>query len=314
MKFNTKTIGLGIFFFVFFLSGVSLIQAQNATDFGFVEGCNYKKSVVYKTVDGRNLIMDIFYPKAEKMKKKAPWVMYVHGGGWAGGNKENIFRAATLGTLQKLIDNGYVVATIDYRLAKAPVTTYESVVDCKDAAKFLLKNAELYKLDKKKYGIWGGSAGGHLSLVTALVPDSYFPGDVQLADVHPKFKCIVSLFPFTSCLNADLRPGSIFGDGTLFNRLLGASLEEKPELARLLSPSEFLTHKSPSILLVHGDKDTTLPIINSLYLMEVANEKNADVQLLTVKNGGHSFSGSNISPSFEGIADATGKFIFSHIK
>jgi hypothetical protein len=149
--------------------------------------------------------------------------------------------------------------------------------------------------------------------VTALVPDSYFPGDVQLSDIHPKFKCVASFFPFTSCLNPDIRPGSIFEDGTLFTRLLGGTLEEKPELARLLSPTEFLDANSPSILLLHGDKDTTLPVINSLYMIEVAKEKNADVKLLTVKNAGHSFSGNNISPSFEEIADSCSNFILSHI-
>ncbi|WP_372772902.1 alpha/beta hydrolase fold domain-containing protein [Mangrovibacterium sp.] len=308
-----KSYRLWTFSFVFFLSSLTLLYGQTAAENGFVDGVNYKKNVVYKTIDGKRLVMDIFYPKPESRSGKAPWMVFVHGGGWAGGNKENIFKKAHLGTLQKLIDKGVVCVTIDYRLARSPVTTYESVVDCKDAARFLLKNAEQFKLDENKYGIWGGSAGGHLSLVTALVPDSYFPGDEQLSDIHPEFKCIASFFPFTSCLNPELRPGSIFENGTLFTRLLGGTLEEKPELARLLSPTEFLEANSPSILLLHGDKDLTLPIINSHYMLKVAKEKNADVELLVVKNGGHSFSGGNISPSFEEIADSCSNFILSHL-
>ncbi len=301
-----------VLFVVFFLSGFSLLYGQ-ASEYGFVEGVNYKKNVVYKAVDGKDLIMDIFYPNPENLKEKNPWMLFVHGGGWAGGKKENIFNKAFLGTLQKLMNSGVVCITIDYRLAKSPVSTYESAVDCKDAAKFLLKNAKQFKLDENDYGIWGGSAGGHLCLVTALVPDSCFPGDAQLSDIHPKFKCVASFFPFTSCLNPNLRPKSIFDDGALFTRLLGGTLEEKPELARLLSPTEFMEANSPSILLLHGDKDTTLPIINSQYLLKVAKEKKADVRLLTVYHAGHSFSGDNISPSFEGIADSCSNFILSHL-
>ncbi|SFD19619.1 Acetyl esterase/lipase [Algibacter lectus] len=297
----------------FFLLSVSILHGQAPADFGFVEGENYKKDVVYKTVNGKPLVMDVFYPNADVLQDENPWVVFVHGGGWAGGVKENIFRDSFLGTLQTLLDNGIVCATIDYRLAKKPVTSYESVVDCKDAARFLLKNAVDYKLDKEEYGIWGGSAGGHLSLVTALAPDAPFPGDPSLADIHPKYKFVTSFFPFTSCLNPDIRPNSIFENGKLFNRLLGGTLEEKPELARLMSPTEFLDENSLPILLVHGEKDTTLPIINSLYMMEVAKEKNADVQLLAVKNAGHSMSGKNISPSFEGIAERCSSFMLSHL-
>lgn len=310
---NFSALKSWIFSFVFFLSSVTFLYSQQASDFGFIEGANFKKNVVYKKVDGKDLVMDIFYPDAKKLKDKNSWVLFVHGGGWAGGTKDNILKKSLLGTLQNLVSQGIVCVAIEYRLAKSPVTAYESAVDCKDAGKFLLKNADTFKLDDKEYGIWGGSAGGHLCLVTALAPDSDFIGDSQLATIHPEYKCVTSFFPLTSCLNTDLMPGSIFADGTLYTRLLGGSVQEKPEMARLLSPTEFLSKQSPPILLVHGDKDTTLPIINSLYMMEVAKKKNADVKLLTVKNGGHSFSGNNISPSFEGIADSCASFILSHI-
>ena len=48
--------------------------------------------------------------------------------------------------------------------------------------------------------------------------------------------------------------------------------------------------------------------------MEVAKEKNADVELLTIKNAGHSFSGKNISPSMEELNDYATDFILSHLK
>ena len=297
-----------------FLSCQLAVFGQTSEEKEILDTFSNKETVVYKTVDGQKLDMIIFYPDVDKMQKKNPWMLHVHGGGWAGGSKYKILRNAYLETLKSLLDNGVVCATIEYRLARGESNSYDSAVDAKDSARFLLKYAKQYKLDTKKYGVWGGSAGGHLSLVTALGKDSDFKGDSELSKYKPDFKCIASYFPFTSCVNSDIRPNSIFEDGTLFERLLGAPLSEKPELAKLLSPTELLRKNSLPILLIHGDKDTTLPIINSTYMMEVAKEKKADVELLTIKNAGHSFSGKNISPSMEELNDYATKFILTHLK
>lgn len=298
-----------ILYIVFFLFGLSLSFGQ--AEYGFVEGENFKNAVVYKTVDGKDVVMDMFYPDAEKLSNENPWVVFIHGGGWAGGSIDNIYKSAFIGTMKKLVNNGVVVASIGYRLAKSPVTSYESMQDCKDAARYLLQNATEHKLSTENYALWGGSAGGHLALVTGLVPDAGFPGDPSLSSITPNYKGVVAFYPFTSCLNEDLRPGSIFEDGTLFERLLGGSVEEKPELARALSPTEFLDENSIPVLLVHGENDTTLPVINSTYMMEVAVEKNANVEFVSVKNAEHSFGGSNISPTLDEISNETIKFILT---
>lgn len=308
---NFRTIS--IFLLLLFVSASTSLLGQDAASLGFVDGQNYDQDVIYKTVGNTNLKLDIFYPDSAKLKKNNPWMIFVHGGGWAGGNRTNIFKSAFIGTLENIVDSGIVCVNVQYRLAKSPVTSYESSVDVKDAIKFLVKNADQYKLDDEEYGTWGGSAGGHLCLVAALGADSSFVGDAALSDISTNAKCVASFYPFTSCLNPDLRPSSIFADETLFVRLLGGTLAEKPDMARLLSPALDLTANSPSILLLHGDKDPTLPIINSTYMMEVAAEVNADVQLLTVNGAGHSFSGNNISPSFDEIADSCSNYILSHI-
>jgi acetyl esterase/lipase len=280
---------------------------------GFIDGENYKDGVVYKTVDGSDLVMDIFYPDAEKMKEKNAWVVFIHGGGWAGGHRDNIYKTAFLGSMQKLVEQGVVVATVQYRLAKSPVTSYESVVDCKDAARFLIKNALDHQLDEDNYAIWGGSAGGHLSLVTALVPDALFPGDASLSTISPEYKAAVAFYPFTSCLNEDLRPNSIFEDGTLFDRLLGGAVADNQELALHLSPTEYLNASSTPIYLVHGEVDGTLPVINSTYMKSVADTNGAEAELLVVENADHSFGGSNISTSLDDIAINTANFILSRV-
>lgn len=292
----------------------TIVLGQNSSELAILETFKHKETVVYKTVDGSAMDFTIFYPEPGNIKKENPWMMHVHGGGWAGGSKFNVLKKSFLGTLQQLLDNGVICVTIQYRKARDGNHSYDSVVDAKDAARFLLKNSARFKLDDEDYGIWGGSAGGHLSLVTALSKEADFKGESALSAYKLKFKCIAAYFPFTSCLNPALRPGSIFEDEKLFVRLLGAPLKDKLELAKLLSPTEYLEESSPPILLLHGDKDPTLPIINSTYMIEEAKSKNADVELLTVKNAGHSFKGPNISPSIAEVNKYAAEFILAHLK
>ncbi len=275
-----------------------------------------QETVTYKMVGGKKLDILFFYPKVSKMSKSNnPWVLYVHGGGWAGGSKLNISRQSTIGTLRHLLDNGYVCAAVDYRLAKAPTTSFESLIDVKDATRFLINNAEKYKLSKKNYGIWGGSAGGHLSLVAALAPDNSFPAELELPKTKVAYKYVLSLFPFTSCTNPEIFPNSIFADKTLFVRLLGCELDKaSPELVTVMSPSDLINKSSCPVLLVHGSVDKTLPLINSEYLYKVGKERGADVELLVIKGAGHSFSGKNISPSLEVMSQHCFDFIKDNTK
>lgn len=300
--------------FIMLLCCQSMVFGQTSKNQAILDSFINKERVVYKTIDGIELDMIIFYPDASIIKSENPWMLHVHGGGWAGGDKYKVFKKSFLGTLKSLVNNGVVCATIEYRRTRGGSTAYEAVIDAKDAARFLLKNANKYKLDKEKYGVWGGSAGGHLSLLTALGKDSDFKGDSNLTNISPDFKCVASYFPATSLINPDLVPGSLFEKQQSYNRILGDSLQNKRKLARLLSPTEHLEADSPPILLLHGENDKVLPVINSTFMIEVAKDKKADVELLIIKNAGHSFSGSNISPTIDELNEYATNFILSQLK
>lgn len=298
---------------VLFSCCTSAVQGQTDQEQLKLDTFQYEKSIVYKTVSGKKLDLIYFKPQNLKAGEKAPWMLFVHGGGWRGGNEYNILRSAFSGTLKQLTENGIACFTIEYRLTRNHSTAFDSVVDCKDAARFLLKNASTYNLDPERYGAWGGSAGGHLSLMTALGKDADFPGDSALSEHPLNFQCVASYYPLTSLVNPDVLAGSKFEDPSVLLHVLDGPFAEKPELARLLSPVEYLTKRSPPILLLHGEKDSTLSVKNSLYMMEVAKEKGADVELVTVKNAGHSFHGKNISPSMEEINEISAQFILSQL-
>jgi len=272
-----------------------------------------ERNIVYKTVNGEKLNMILFLP-GEKKYEKAPVMIYTHGGGWGKGDKYSVLSQVFLGTLKTLTENGIACAAIEYRLTRPDTSTvFDCVVDCKDAARFLMKNATEYGLDISYMGVWGGSAGGHLSLMTALGHNEDFIGDPELKSFVPHFKCVASYFPLTSFMHPELLKRSNFENPQRFIPMFGGLFEEKKELARLVSPAEYLTKNSPPILLLHGDKDEVLSYNLSTYFISVAKQNGADAKLITVKNAGHSFTGENIYPSISEINQMSADFILKHL-
>lgn len=297
----------GTFYFLILCSVIAF--AQSPKEYEKLKDFNYQKNIVYKIIDGDTLDMIIFFPK-DKKEPKMPVMLYTHGGGWGGGNKLNILGAPFIGTLRSMLEKGIACATIEYRLTRVGKSTaYDCVVDCKDAARFLMKNAEKYSFDTDRMGVWGGSAGGHLSLMTALADNSSFIGDESLKKYKPRFLCVASYFPLTSFLKPENLKGSNFENPNRFLPILGGLLSENKDMASKLSPVEWINKNSAPVLLLHGEDDKVLPIQQSTHLVEVGKARGADIQLVRVKNAGHSFNGENISPSIEEINESAARYI-----
>jgi acetyl esterase/lipase len=110
--------------------------------------------------------MDIYYPR--KASGPVPIAVYVHGGAWAVGDKTWV--TAPL-DIEELIDRGYMLCAIDYRLApryKFPA----QIEDVKCAIRFLRANASKYGIDPTRIGAWGESAGGHLVALLGVTDSS----------------------------------------------------------------------------------------------------------------------------------------------
>ncbi|MCI0491909.1 MAG: glycoside hydrolase family 127 protein [Planctomycetes bacterium] len=101
-----------------------------------------------------------------KSGEPTPLAVFIHGGGFAGGSKENL----TVRDLKELLDAGISVAALNYRYvqqAKLPAA-HE---DCARAVQFLRSKAEEWNLDKTRFGGFGGSAGAQLVMYLAFHDD-----------------------------------------------------------------------------------------------------------------------------------------------
>ncbi|MDZ4848692.1 MAG: alpha/beta hydrolase [Pirellulaceae bacterium] len=270
-------------------------------------------NIIFKSVADVKLVLMLFVP-AERKFEKSPLVVYFHGGGWGGGDKSKIFGRDLIEVIRELNKRGVTCASVEYRLANGgPATANESVADCKDAVRFLAHQAVKYGLDSERIGTFGSSAGGHLTLVTALGNDQNYPCDPTLNDSGAKICCVAAYYPMTSFVRPELLKGSNFERPARFVPILGGLPDTKRDLALKLSPIELLTPQSPSIFLAHGDNDEVLSVKNSTALRDAAHAIGVPVECYISKGAGHGFRGDSIEPSIATINARTVDFFMRYL-
>lgn len=290
---------------------------------GYLEtGGNRKLDLVYKRVGDRALKLDLYLPTG-KQSKKAPTIVYTHGGGWAAGSRAGGTKGSFSSLFKQVLKEGFAVASVDYRLARkgSEVAMRDCVIDSKDALRFLAQNAESLGLDRNRFYTFGDSAGGHIAQMLLLTPPSSLTGDAGLAGESYQIVAGVSWygpcdFQDVSLFNHDDRPDfrDRFGP-----RILGyaeVSPDEKKRLYREMSPVNYLKKDSPPLFMIQGDKDTTIPVKHAYRMEEEAKKIQAPVKTMIVKNSGHNWRkvGAEISPSREEIIAATAGFFIEHEK
>lgn len=191
---------------------------------------------------------------------------------------------------------GYAVFSINYHMAVYTNAPYDGertycpwpacIADSMDAVSFVRQNADKYNIDADKICIIGSSAGGHLALLTAAGAENKQLNSYRsYSGTSCRVSCAVSLYGI-----ADITQ---WYNGKL---LMPLPYEQSQSEWALASPVRHISKKTPPLMLIHGDKDETVSINESLTFLKEASEKGADIQLITVADGKHSFDFSALSP------------------
>lgn len=252
--------------------------------------------------------MDLYYPST--LLSLAPLVVSVHGGGWTGGDKQS---GAAFDFTDTLLEHGYVVASINYRLApdyKFPIL----IQDVQCAVRHLRANAAEYNLDPNQVGAIGGSAGGHLVSLLGLVndPSPWGLGNYREAyeGQSSRVQAVVDLFGPTDLVNdlPDLKRG-------MGMTIFGASSLDDPALVTY-SPISHVSPGDPPFLILHGKQDILVPPIQSQHLYDALIKAGIPARLVIVKNAGHSFRpfGSPINPSLPELWSLAAEFFDHYLK
>ena len=122
--------------------------------------------------------VNFYQPKGDGARTHRPAILAIHGGGWRDGDKPWADQFA-----KEFCPHGYVVFSINYRLAGRPNGTWPAQIqDVQNALKYLRANAARFRIDPDRIASLGVSAGGHLATMVALRDDPAGPqGRVQVA-------------------------------------------------------------------------------------------------------------------------------------
>jgi acetyl esterase/lipase len=262
------------------------------------------KDVTYCTAGGTDLKMDVYYPKTTS--GPAPMVMYVHGGGFTSGDKED---GAGAKDIPELVARGYVVASVNYRLA--PAAKYPAQIeDVKCAVRYLRANAASFGIDPNRFGAWGGSAGGTLVTLLGLTDTSAGYDRGANSEQSSRVQAVVDMFGPT-----DFTKGFEGGSTQLLTGVVGTS-DRTSDAVKRFSPVTYVSKDDPPFLILHGEKDALVPIAQSQELYDALKAAGVEATFTHVKNAGHSFvpEGGSISPSRIDISKMVGDFFDSHLK
>lgn len=223
-----------------------------------------QKDIVYKKTKNHNLKLDLLLPEI-KLRKSYPVVLYIHGGGFIRGDKDEIYSLKPL--IDEWLENGWAVISINYRLLYGDNIFPDNYNDVIDAIDWIGKNKGKYNFDTERLCVIGHSAGGNLALLSGLK--------------NKNINCIVSM----------AGPTKLYGENTFQLRKKMMSVINKSDfnekMLKKASPINFLTPESPPVLLLHGTIDNFVPYNQSKLFYEKAKMLEAKCKFITIKGGGH---------------------------
>jgi len=216
-------------------------------------------------------------------------VVFVHGGGWKSGRKEDgldIIRAVTA-------TGDYAAASINYRLsqeAKWPAQLH----DCKAAIRFLRGKADEYGIDADHIGVVGMSAGGHLvSLLGTENDDAVLEGKIgAFAKVSSRVQCVVNFFGPTDFLTNLLSEDADDRNNgrKMVVELLGRDEAEARRNAKAASPVAWVTKDDAPFFTAHGTKDMLVPFSQATSIHTALEKAGVESHLVPMQGAGHGFA------------------------
>jgi acetyl esterase/lipase len=252
------------------------------------------RDVIYGRKFGLAMTMDVFTPK----KANGRGLIWVVSGGWFSRSEaiSPVFAAPFL-------KRGYTVFAVIHG-SQPKFTVLEIVDDMHRAVRFIRANAERFKVDPEQLGIFGASAGGHLSLMQGTAGTKGDPKAKDPVERHSsRVRAVACFFPPTDFLNYGakgkelidraLRPP--FTAAVDYHEYDGKKALYIPitdprrlrEIARQISPIYHVTAESAPTLIIHGDKDELVPLQQSEIMVEKLKEANVPVELIVRKGSKH---------------------------
>jgi acetyl esterase/lipase len=259
--------------------------------------------VVYGHKAGLTLTFDVYRPAVSN----GAGVISVLSGGWRSGwDMLQEFKQAPNGSFQlltdeeinakggilpshnyrPLLDKGFTVFAV--RHGSSPMFAMPGIVaDLRRAVRFIRAHARDYGVDPDRIGIWGGSAGGHLALLLGTTAEI---SNADAADEFERGPCklaaVVAYAPPT-----DLARIAAYWRQS--QQAFPAVLDLSPDAMNAYSPLRHVSSDDAPALIVHGDKDTTVPTEQGKLMADALTNAGVDARFVLIEGAAHGFLGDN---------------------
>lgn len=270
-----------------------------ASALGLPAGYDRERGIVYQDTAEGPLTLDVFRPRRGANGLGVIWVV---SGAWIS-SRDGILPIF----VGPLIRRGYTVFPVVHR--SLPMTTMPAILAQLDrATRFVRSHAPDFGVDPDRLGIYGGSAGGHLSLMQSMAGQ---PGNPQAEDpidrVSSRLQAVACFFPPTDFLNYGPLTEFALGLSSAWNlpfrlpfpfdlRRLDKKLPrqvtipDEPalrELARTISPIYHVSPNDPPTFLMHGDADRLVPLEQSQRMLERLQGAGVPAELVVKPGADH---------------------------
>lgn len=247
-------------------------------------------SIVYHRGTDYELKCDIYVPAGVG---PFPAVLAVHGGGWRAGSKVNLLRHAI-----KLCNAGYVVVCINYRHApKYPFPA--QIQDCFVALRFMVENAQTYRIDPNRLYGFGYSAGGHLISLLATTSESDW---LDAATDSPETLAPLPQLKGIAAGGAPCDFDWLPEDSPFLSYWLCATKADDGEIYERASPVCHVSRESPPFLLFHGADDQIVPVACVERMQKSLHACGVVCEVVQMPRSGHFETFSNLETVDQAIA------------
>lgn len=239
------------------------------------------RNVVFAEVNDYPLTLDICMPTKTV---NPPLVVWIHGGGWRGGSKDNP-------PILAVTQHGYALASISYRFTDQAIFPAQ-IHDCKAAIRWLRAHSADYGYNADWIAVAGSSAGGHLALLLGVSANvAELEGNVGGAlDGSSKVQAVIDYFgPTDFVLRGKTQPDRAYteksGSFALLGGLQSGTVDAKME--QLASPATYVSADDPPLLVFHGSADNTVLLDQSQRIVELYDKFGLESRLVILAEAGH---------------------------
>lgn len=231
--------------------------------------------------------MDIYL--VPNRTKETPLVVLIHGGGWMAGDKKDADFMKDF-----LLNQGINVVNINYRLAShnPPVHYKEIMQDVDGAINYIASKANEWKIRKDKIVFWGGSAGGHISLLYAY-----------RYDTKNRISAVISLGGPTKLYDEEswkkMKKEDLEG---LLPLITGISSTQAAVSKEYENASPYYASKFKPSYLIHGEADKIVAVEQTLVLGRLLDKEGVPNKVVVLPNGGHGGEGTTEEASKNMVA------------